>query len=196
MEQIQAKQYSWKKHAIGSLVLVILGSLVISFLGKDDHRRAVADLDDEIADLQANLSYISGLQRRRGKAPDVSKMRRELKDIEDELVKFSEGVDVDRPVMVDLTNQAALHSLLIEVLNRAKSNRLQVLSSEAGDSKKRGAFYDQRKSYRLRLRGSYLDYYNLLEDLKQLPYTILIADIDLKKMVGASFLEIQMTILV
>jgi Tfp pilus assembly protein PilO len=111
-------------------------------------------------------------------------------------VKFSEGVDVDRPVMVDLTNQAALHSLLIEVLNRAKSNRLQVLSSEAGDSKKRGAFYDQRKSYRLRLRGSYLDYYNLLEDLKQLPYTILIADIDLKKMVGASFLEIQMTILV
>ena len=196
MEQTEGKQYSWKKHAIGSLVLVIIGSLVISLWGKDDHRRAVADLDDEIADLQANLSYIAGLQRRRGKAPDVSKMRRELKDIQDELVKFSEGVDVDRPVMVDLANQAALHSLLIEVLDRAKSNRLKVLSSEAGDSKKRGAFYDQRKSYRLRLRGSYLDYYNLLEDFKQLPYTILIADIDLKKMVGASFLEIQMTILV
>ena len=196
MEQTEGKQYSWKKHAIGSLVLVVLGSLLISLWGKDDHRRAVADLDDEIADLQANLSYISGLQRRRGKAPDVSKMRRELKDIQDELVKFSEGVDVDRPVMVDLANQAALHSLLIEVLDRAKSNRLQVLSSEAGDSRKRGAFYDQRKSYRLRLRGSYLDYYNLLEDFKQLPYTVLIAEIDLKKMVGGSFLEIQMTILV
>ena len=196
MEGQNNKRYSWKQHAIGSLLLVILGSFIISILGKDDHLSVVADLNDEIVDLQQNFSYISGLERRRGKTPDISRLRLEIKEMQVELQEFSEGLDVDRPVMVDLSNRAELHSLLIEVLDRAKSNRLQVLSSEAGGLNKRGAFYDQRKSYRIRLRGSFIVYYNLLQDLKQLPYTVLISEIDIKKMVGSSSLEIQMTILV
>jgi hypothetical protein len=192
----QANKSNWKTHASCALITLIVVILLVPRWGADEYRRRIEDLQSEITDKISNLSFSRAIEKDEGKAPDVAGMTTNLAEIRAKLEILNDANPTQDLKMVDLSDRASVQSLLGDLLENAKKNKLVFVSSGAGQDGKRGTFFENRESQILNFNGGYVSLYNFLSSFDELPYSILIVALDLQSNASKSLLEIELHIVI